>query len=548
MRYIDSGRREAEQTVGHWMNSTVDNGVSEFRCQAGYFTLGGAGILLPTLKGCAEAGTKVRLLLGSNGGATLASHISYLAGSLSIPRDNVSLGVVLFDGALFHAKVYHFVRRDGSQTAYVGSANLTEPAISGLHVEAGIILDSRTGDDVSIMNDIVTRIESWFDEQSPGLSPIGSAQDIENLLAAGHLALTPTPRNPVSADDEGGRVVGEIRQTRPRLKTLFATPSVQVAPPRERQGRAATLAPKARQQFLRHTEASFHYPQGTHLGHIFTILWHFSKDRSGTPFDDQFIRLSGSLGNGRMAAYRRQIKYKLLAAIEIGLLTDIRLVEDDAAYVPELTANGKALWDLLEPHVDPADLTLQLGADDIYSAAMPQQPQFYNNLMRQAQDAAPELRSLYQRTFLTMPAVTQMMQYLFHVERARVVTKSNIYENFFQSKAVVAFCNEMGIEPATHESAKHRCPFLLNILESCGVLNQTATSITIEKLVLGPALLGAEIEVPADAPHLLTQIVSGWPSSDGSLADTELSALRSLFGESFFTDNYYLKQFLEVPK
>ena len=84
----------------------------------------------------------------------MASHIAFLAGALNIPQRHISLGVVSFDTALFHPKVYHFIRENGSQTAYVGSANLTGPGISGMNIEAGIILDSQDGDSPTVLNEI----------------------------------------------------------------------------------------------------------------------------------------------------------------------------------------------------------------------------------------------------------------------------------------------------------------------------------------------------------------------------------------------------------
>ena len=50
---------------------------------------------------------------------------------------------------------------DGSEAAYVGSANLTPPGLS-LHVEAGILLDSNDGDPASILREIATAIDAWF--------------------------------------------------------------------------------------------------------------------------------------------------------------------------------------------------------------------------------------------------------------------------------------------------------------------------------------------------------------------------------------------------
>src|ERR1051325_8074338 len=63
------------------------------------------------------------------------------------------------------------------------------------------------------------------------------------------------------------------------------------------------------------TEAGYHYPQGTHLGHILTVLKSLREGtRAGGPLDDRYIRMRGNLGTGRLSAYRRQVKYKLQAS------------------------------------------------------------------------------------------------------------------------------------------------------------------------------------------------------------------------------------------
>jgi hypothetical protein len=396
MKYIDSGFREAEQTVAFWMQAALAAKIREVRCQAGYFTLDGSALLLPMLKQCAATGATVRLLLGSNGGATLASHIAFLAGTLGVPRENVSLGVVSFDNALFHPKVYHLVREDGSQTAYVGSANLTGPGLSGMNVEAGVILDTSDGDNEKPLHDIVERIEAWFARRSAGLSTITDHKDIDNLLEAGHLALKPVRRER-DLEEEGLESSTRRREPRARLATIFDLPAVdhdeeaERTPARERE-RAPRRARGSRVElalFAGNTEASFHYPQGTHLGHILTILSHFAGNREGTAFDDEFIRLKGGLGTGRVAGYRRQIKYKLLAAIELGLITDVRLAENPRAYTPELTEPGRVLWGLLQPFVPVADLILDVDENGDYSASMPQQPAYTTICSRERRQNLP---------------------------------------------------------------------------------------------------------------------------------------------------------------
>ena len=547
MKYIDSGIRDAEQTVGFWMKSAVESKIREFRCQAGYFTLDGSSLLLPLLKKCAAEGTIVRLLLGSNGGATLASHIAFLAGTLGIPQKHVSLGVISFDNCLFHPKVYHFVREDGSQTAYVGSANLTESGIAGRNVETGVILDSGGGDDINVLREIERRIEAWFEDEPIGLSHITKHADIDDLLASGCLALAPKPRAR-EIEEEGEDAASKPSRPRAALKSIFQLPALEEGKkaPSEELEVLTPLSPPERRRFVRHTESSFHYPQGTHLGHILTIIFHFSGDRAGTAFDDQFIRLEGSLGTGRIAGYRRQVKYKMLAAIELGLITDIRLVEDTVSYEPALTEAGRKLWNLVQPFIAPADLVLEVDADGDYSTKMPQQPGFYNQLLKNASDASPDLGRLYQSIVLNMPAVKQMLKLLYHKERAASVAKARIYEDFFEFEPVRMFCDEMGIEPGTLESARHRCPFLLNIIESCGLATQSAASIHISTLALAPDLLvseGADITV---GQNILPQILAEW-GEESTLPAPDQKRLRQLFGEDFLAGDYHLKAALEIP-
>jgi hypothetical protein len=547
MRYIDSGIRKAEQTVGFWMKSAVESKIREFRCQAGYFTLDGASLLLPLIKRCAAEGSVVRLVLGSNGGATLASHVAFLAGVLGIPQANVSLGVISFDNCLFHPKVYHFVREDGSQMAYVGSANLTESGIAGRNVEAGVILDSSRGDDIEVLRAIERRIDAWFEDAPIGLSQITKHADIDLLLASEYLALAPQPRVR-EIEEEGEGAAAKPSRARALLKSIFQLPKMEEekeASSEEPEVLTPLTAPE-RRRFVRHTEASFHYPQGTHLGHILTILSHFSSERAGTAFDDRFIRLEGSLGTGRIAAYRRQIKYKMLAAIELGLITDIRLVEDTVPYEPALSEAGRKLWRLVQPFVAPADLALEADADGDYSTKMPQPPGFYTQLLRAASEASSDLGHLYRSIFLNMPAVKQMLKLLYHKKRTTSLAKALIYEDFFDFEAVRMFCDDIGIEPGTLESAKHRCPFLLNIIESCGLATQSTASIDIITLALAPNMLISEGGDISIGQEILPKILADW-GKESTLPAPDQKLLRELFGPDFLTADYHIKAVLEIP-
>ena len=363
MRYVDSSIFSEDQTLAHWMEEASASGVDEFRCQAGYFTLEGASVLLPALANCAKRNARIFLLLGSNGGATLASHIAYLAGKLDVPRENVSLGIVKFADCLFHPKVYVFSRSDGSKTCYVGSANMTVAGVSGKNVEAGIILDTAEGDDAEILDQIAERIEGWFQNKLSGLTIVGGPDDIDRLLESKSLAQEPKAR---SRDlGEEGAAASErsdlVAYRRRPLYELPALPDDAAGEENERPRPFPELSAREFEALTARTEASFHYPQGTHLGHILSILFYFSGDRGGTPFDDEFIRLSGGFGDGRIATYRRQVKFKLLASMELGLISDIRLSDDLSDYAVVLTERGKRLWSLIAPFLDVNILMFDMG-------------------------------------------------------------------------------------------------------------------------------------------------------------------------------------------
>jgi hypothetical protein len=177
--------------------------------------------LAPTLERLRRADGTVTAVVGSNNGDTLESDIERLLELLGIPRTNARLGVVSFGGAFFHPKVYHFTRRDGSQAAYVGSANLTAAGVGSLHVEAGVLLDTRDGDEPPELQRISDSIDRWFGARRiPGLTVVDSALVLPQLQASGVLAAQPTPR----AQNHTGASANNS-SPRPRLQPLIAVPA-----------------------------------------------------------------------------------------------------------------------------------------------------------------------------------------------------------------------------------------------------------------------------------------------------------------------------------
>jgi hypothetical protein len=189
VRYIDSSRRRASQTVATWLRQVVDQAVA-VRCQTAYFTADSLGILAPILNTVPTA----RFVVGANPGSTVAADVEELAKALSLPRAGAGLALIrCVRPYLFHAKVLHVTRRDGSATAVVGSANLSHRGISGANVEAGIILDTAKGDDARVLAQIAARVDAWFDPGT-GAITVTSLALIPKLVAAGVLAAQPPPR------------------------------------------------------------------------------------------------------------------------------------------------------------------------------------------------------------------------------------------------------------------------------------------------------------------------------------------------------------------
>lgn len=293
-----------------------------------------------------------------------------------------------------------------------------------------------------------------------------------------------------------------------------------------------------------YTEASYHYPQGTHLGHVLSIIWHFGlPSRDGTAFDNEYIRLRGDLGEGRISTYRRQLKYKLLAAMELGLLEDDRRADADGEFVPALTPAGRELRDVLEDRLLRLDLSFPVKEDGFPSSMMPDSEEIYNATIRDAHAEGGAKQDVINRVFLNMHAVQQMMAFLYQICRSREVERSFIYENFFQAPFVKQFLEREGIEEATAEASKRRCPFLLNILSALGVSSNTTSKITIEKFLVAPFLLKSHLgEKIVEAERRFTDLRMAWPKNENALQPDDLSILRELFGANLLTETYLFQE------
>ena len=201
MQYVDTASRDRSHALGTWLDGLSAQDIRNFRFQSGYFNAEGVAPLAQLFRHLAEHDLAITCVLGSNGGETAPQDVEILVDLVGCPRANARIAIVSYTTGLYHPKVYHATRADGSQTAYVGSANLTSPGVSGLNIEVGLILDTAEGDPTIHLTEIASAVETWFGEVQDAVHVVGSRDDIPDLVTVGVLGQPrpPQPRRPASS-------------------------------------------------------------------------------------------------------------------------------------------------------------------------------------------------------------------------------------------------------------------------------------------------------------------------------------------------------------
>ena len=292
-----------------------------------------------------------------------------------------------------------------------------------------------------------------------------------------------------------------------------------------------------------YTEASYHYPQGVHLGHVLSVLKVFGGgSRDGSHFDDDYIRLRGGYGKGRIGAYQRQVKYKLQAAMELGIVPDDRSYGPDEKVLLTLTPIGKQLYQAMKPLLEQLDLRFERDAEGIPSSRMAFQGQEYNGLIREYLADKSEERELFLRLFLRMPAVSQMLLYMYRIGRSDTIKRSDVYDQFFKTPFVAQFCDQEGIEEATAEGAKHRCPFLINILDACALLSQDNGTIRLKRLLLSAPTVRISTSEKMEVAQNRALVLWNALGNNSPPPEEVVSIMREQLGKTFLTDEYHLSE------
>lgn len=226
VHYLDTGSREPAHALGTWLGQVLlaSTPVTALRVQSGFFGSDTLGYFEETLRALEEVNAHTRILVGSNDGQTARAALARLLALAGPNRSELRLGVVSFAEGYFHPKVFHFERADGSSTAYVGSANLTHSGAASLHVEAGIVLDTKDGDSPAVLDSIADVIDKWFTASRLGLYEIASEADLDALVAHEVIGVKPPHRPKRTMTTSGGS--GKGKQHGHSLKHLVAMPPV----------------------------------------------------------------------------------------------------------------------------------------------------------------------------------------------------------------------------------------------------------------------------------------------------------------------------------
>lgn len=283
------------------------------------------------------------------------------------------------------------------------------------------------------------------------------------------------------------------------------------------------------------TESSYHFPQGTHLGHLMYILKVVGDNAiESSRIASQYVRFEKSEDDKTpLTTFQRQTKYKLQAAMEIGILVDFR--SDSSAGVKiVLTSEGKALYNILLPLLNSVDMSFKEGGKTDISWAMNNESTI-NSSIASFLGTNPHAKELLSSLLLRMDAISLLLRYLYTIVKSSTIQKSTIYDDFFNCPFVSRYCEVKGIEVPTNEGAKHRISFLFNILETLGIIEQGRSEITVKYFYPTYDLIKLEEnEESAIVAERVSKLLSG------TLDENELSLLRENLGADFGSKEYYL--------
>ena len=297
------------------------------------------------------------------------------------------------------------------------------------------------------------------------------------------------------------------------------------------------------------TEMNYIFPPSVHLGHILHILKLMKKKNlNGTLLDEKYVRLRGNYDEGELGILQRSTKYKIQCAMELGILVDDRKLGNEE-FVLKLTPDGEKLADLFSELLKNINDVFKIKKENLPNWDMIEPTSYFNQKIYSfiSKPKNSEAKILFQNLCIEMPAISLMINYLLKILRKKTVMKNYIYENFFKTPFITSFCDQNGIDISSDEGAKRRCPLLLNILESMGIINQTSREIIVNKFVISTETLS--LVYREDFKDIDERIEKLWDYSltkEITFSKHGQSLLKETFGKEFLTEAYFLTDYEKI--
>lgn len=279
------------------------------------------------------------------------------------------------------------------------------------------------------------------------------------------------------------------------------------------------------------TESSYHYPQGTSLGHILYIMKHLKdNNRDDTLISDDYVRLTGSLskdGDGKDKK-QRQTKYKLQALMELELIEDARKTHSNDLV---FTKKGKKFCDIFNELLDEIDLSMKSNG----SWALSRNEAYFNDQILDYISKNKNAFDLWTDIMLDFSAFVQYLHVIYFEFRTTIINKSDLYKGFFKSPFVLKFIDDNGIKESNGTNAAHRVPLLSNIAASLGLIDIQRSTIEVKKVLLTRSLVSVSDN---DSDKQITERLKLAKYPQNKSNDDEFETLKELFGSEFGTKNF----------
>lgn len=279
------------------------------------------------------------------------------------------------------------------------------------------------------------------------------------------------------------------------------------------------------------TESSYHYPQGTSLGHILYIMQHLSNDeRKDTLISEEYVRLTGSLSKSPDGKDKkqRQTKYKLQALMELGLIEDARKTHSNDLI---LTKIGKKFCKTFKPLLDNIDLSMKTKG----SWTLRQSEDYFNTQILNYIDTNKAAFDLWINLMLNFDAFVQYLHVIYFEYRTIIIKKKKLYDGFFESPFVRRYIDNNGIKESKGTNAAHRVPLLSNIAASIGLIDIQRSTIAVKKILLNSTLLRIS---DADNNECINERLRLAKYPQKTSTSNEVEAMKELFGPDFGTKNF----------